>query len=73
LKTSGNDFGDACLLFNKERKQKIKYYQQLTRLLTPFFQSEGVARNLVLPMLPRLPIARGQMLRTLSGFQNGWI
>ena len=67
----------AFELFAGNRRRKIRYYQQLTRLLTPFFQSDGfpksMLRNLTLPWMPHLPIVRREMLRTLCGFKNGWL
>ena len=76
LEHTGN-FREACLAFSKARKRKIRYYQQLTRILTPFFQSDGIPkslmRNLTLPWMPYLPIVRREMLRTLCGFKRGWL
>ena len=71
------EFHDACRQFHRRRARKIRFYQQLTRILSPFFQShgrwKGVARNLALPWLPRLPYVRKQMIRTLCGTKNGWL
>ncbi len=72
-----NDFQQACKIYSKSRKRKLRFYQQLTRILTPFFQSDGFPksplRNLTLPWMPYLPIIRREMLRTLCGFKNGWL
>ena len=71
------DFGEACKRFTAQRYQKICYYQQLTRLLTPFFQSDiawlSFFRDIGLPWFPRIPIVRRRMLRTLCGLQSGWL
>jgi len=71
-----NDFGAACRQFEALRWRKVRYYQQLTHRLTPFFQSGshllGVGRNLCLPWFPRIPWVRRRMLRTLCGTQRGW-
>ncbi|MDG2468844.1 MAG: NAD(P)/FAD-dependent oxidoreductase [Pirellulaceae bacterium] len=70
------NFPNACRSFFYNRKRKLRYYQQLTRLLSPFFQSDGrlkgVLRDVFLPWLPRLPVVRREMLRTLCGTKNGW-
>lgn len=74
------EFGDfrlASSKFEKLRIGKLRYYQRLTKTLSPFFQSHGkmrgVARNLALPWLPAIPYVRKQMLRTLCGTKNGWL
>ena len=72
----GNDFHAACRRFQQIRQSKIRYYQQLTRLLTPFFQSDlpllAWGRNLALPLFPRIGFLQRRMLTTLCGAQNGW-
>ncbi len=72
-----NDFDLACQLFDKLRRRKIRYYQQLTRILSPFFQSKGhakgIVRNLFLPWFPVLPFVKKQMLKTLCGTKKGWL
>jgi 2-polyprenyl-6-methoxyphenol hydroxylase-like FAD-dependent oxidoreductase len=75
LQETGN-FRDATERYQQLRQRKVRYYQSLTRLLTPFFQSDvplaATARNLGLPWFPRFPWVRRRMLRTLSGLQDGW-
>jgi len=70
-------FDAACRKFETQRRSKLRYYQQLTNLLTPFFQSGssllGVGRNIALPWFPRVPWIYRQMLRTLCGTKNGWL
>jgi len=70
------DFESTCILYESLRKQKIRFYQQLTHRLTPFFQSEGIVkgwgRDLCLPLMSQIPIIRSQMLKTLCGFKMGW-
>ncbi|QDV51224.1 FAD-dependent oxidoreductase [Gimesia fumaroli] len=70
------DFQSACNHYEKLRKKKIRFYQQITGWLTPFFQSEGVVkgwgRDLFLPVMSQTPILREQMLKTLCGFKTGW-
>lgn len=70
------DFNRAARRYQQLRQRKVRYYQSLTRLLTPFFQSDvplaATARNLGLPWFPRARWVHRRMLRTLSGLQNGW-
>ena len=74
------DFPAACRIHHQRRRAKIRYYQQLTRLLTPFFQSDirllgpvlAPGRNITLPWFPKLPWVRRKMLRTLCGVSTGW-
>lgn len=70
------DFQQAAARYQKLRQRKVRYYQSLTRMLTPFFQSDiplsAACRNLGLPWLPKVPWIRRRMLQTLSGLQNGW-
>ncbi|MGI9516235.1 MAG: FAD-dependent oxidoreductase [Pirellulaceae bacterium] len=74
---STGDFQGACRLFSKQRRRKLRYYSQLTHMLTPFFQSHGrvrgTLRNIFLPWFPRTPFVRREMIRTLSGYKNGWL
>ncbi|MFK8113944.1 MAG: FAD-dependent oxidoreductase, partial [Rubripirellula sp.] len=72
-----NNFEIACLRHQRQRSAKLRYYQQLTRLLTPFFQSDvpllSLGRNLALPWFPHIPLVRTKMLRTLCGLSEGWL
>lgn len=76
LTVSGN-FERACQKYTRERRAKLRYYQQLTKLLTPYFQSrgwmKGKLRDIALPWLPSLPWIGNEMLRTLSGTKQGWL
>ncbi len=75
LKNTG-EFASACRQYESFRRSKIQYYQQVTRLLTPFFQSDGWlkgwGRDLFLPLMCQTPVLREQMLKTLCGFKHGW-
>lgn len=70
------EFATACRQYEALRRQKILYYQQVTRWLTPFFQSDGWlkgwGRDLFLPLMCQTPVLREQMLKTLCGFKAGW-
>ena len=67
----------ACELFHQRRARKIRFYRQLTAILSPFFQSNSVWRSSVrdstLPWMPYLPFVGRQMLYTLSGQKRGWL
>ncbi|QIL20970.1 NAD(P)/FAD-dependent oxidoreductase [Thermomonas sp. HDW16] len=67
---------DALNAYERERRAHLAAYHRYSRWLTPLFQSahDGVARLRDLAFLPagRLPLARGHMLRVLSGTQHGW-
>jgi 2-polyprenyl-6-methoxyphenol hydroxylase-like FAD-dependent oxidoreductase len=69
--TAGGSPEAVAARFASTRRRQIAYYGAVTFLLTPFFQSNGVikglGRDLVLPHLPRVPLVRRQMLRTLAG------
>jgi hypothetical protein len=49
----------------------------VTFLLAPFFQSSGVVkgwgRDVVLPLMPRLPWLRRQMLLTMAGVKRSFL
>jgi hypothetical protein len=55
----------------------VRYYSGITFLLSPFFQGDSLWkaawRNWTLPVMPRLPWVRGQMLLTMAGLKNGWL
>ena len=62
---------EAVLRYAASRRRQLRYYGAVTLALTPFFQSDGRikgwARDAALPLLPRLPGTKRQMLRALSG------
>lgn len=75
---NGDDvFSLVCRSFLKRRSSKVAYYQRLTKLISPFFQSDGklkgFVRNVFLPWLPHTPFVRREMLRTLAGVKMGWL
>lgn len=71
------DFNAACQTYERLRSDKLRFYQQITRWLSPFFQSDGVirgwGRDLFLPIMSQTPVLREQMLKTLCGFKTGWL
>lgn len=67
----------ALSRYQRERAGQLGFYSRLTWLLTPFFQSQGVVkgwlRDRLLPLLPRVPPLRRQMLLSVSGLKAGWL
>lgn len=67
----------ALLRYQRERSGQLRFYSRLTQLLTPFFQSQGRAlgwlRDRFLPLLPRVPPLRQQMLLSVAGVKGGWL
>ncbi len=61
--------------YSRARKEHLAYYQWATRFLTPFFQSSvseaGLLRDIGMPLLLRLPLARRIMERSMAGFATG--
>lgn len=71
------DHRSAFRLYRRRRAAHVRYYSAITFLLSPFFQGDSVWkaawRNWTLPLMPRLPWVRGQMLMTMCGLKNGWL
>ena len=68
---------DAALLdYGRRRRSHLAVYQQLSRWLTPLFQSDRDAlawwRDIGFGPLGRMPLARSQMLKILTGTKMGW-
>ncbi|HEV2680683.1 MAG TPA: FAD-dependent monooxygenase, partial [Rhodanobacter sp.] len=68
---------DAALsCYSRCRRSHLAVYQRLSRWLTPLFQSDrdGLAwlRDVGFGPLGRMPLARGQMLKILTGTKMGW-
>jgi len=61
--------------YSRQRKNHVAHYQQMSRFLTPFFQShQKVApfcRDLLFPLLHKIPFSYKQMLRTMVGEKTG--
>jgi 2-polyprenyl-6-methoxyphenol hydroxylase-like FAD-dependent oxidoreductase len=73
---SHDELGAALHAYRKARRRHVAIYQRLSRWLTPLFQSNRDAlttvRDGVFGPLGRLPLARGQMLRILTGTKTSW-
>jgi 2-polyprenyl-6-methoxyphenol hydroxylase-like FAD-dependent oxidoreductase len=64
----------AFKLYAQARRMHTNFYALVTFALSPFFQSRGVirgwGRDVVLPMLPHLPVVGGQMRLTMTGLKR---
>ncbi len=60
--------------YHRRRASQTRYYATLSRLLTPFFQSEGwllgFGRDLALPLMTAIPPIRRQMELALAGVKT---
>lgn len=67
---------DALQAYVRRRRAHLSVYQRLSRWLTPLFQSErntlAIWRDAAFGPLGRLPLARGQMLKILTGTKTAW-
>lgn len=67
----------ALAAYQHERRAHVGIYHFWSRWLTPLFQSDhdlaARGRDLAFHPMSRLPVARGQMLRVLSGTRRGWL
>jgi 2-polyprenyl-6-methoxyphenol hydroxylase-like FAD-dependent oxidoreductase len=73
---NATDPAAAFACYANLRRRQVSYYANLSRLLTPFFQSAGCVRgwgrNLALPLMTRIPPLRREMERSLAGIKAGW-
>jgi 2-polyprenyl-6-methoxyphenol hydroxylase-like FAD-dependent oxidoreductase len=67
----------AFRAFRRRQRAYLGYYATVTYLLSPFFQSDwgvlGWGRDWALPLLPRLPWVKRQMLMTVCGLKGGYL
>ena len=67
---------DAFARFHARQTAYLRYYSAVTFFLSPFFQSDiwllGWGRDLTLPLLPKIPWVRRQMLMTVCGLKGGF-
>ena len=61
--------------YHQQRQGAIRFYQSMSRLLTPIFQSRlpgaGLARDIGFPLMQRLPWLRREMAKTVAGLKQG--
>ena len=77
LALSEGDVTAGLRAYVSRRHWQVAFYQAMSRWMTPFFQSDSrwaaKARDLSFRHLYRLPIMRGEMLRTLAGMKTSLI
>jgi len=70
-----SEIAAALRRYAAARRDHARYYQWASRLLTPFFQSDGRAlgglRDLFMGPVGALPILRREFLATLTGHKTG--
>lgn len=75
IKTS-NDWETTWAQFARKRRGSIRFYQRMSRLLTPFFQSRipgaALVRDYSFPIAHKVPWLRRQMAATIAGGKQGW-
>lgn len=72
-----HDWESVWQKYYAARCGSIRFYQKMSRFLTPLFQSRivgaGFVRDMALPVSHRLPWVRRQMAETVSGRKQKWI
>lgn len=72
--SKGVDLEEALVVYNKERRRRLGFYQMMSRVLTPVFQSDmdtvGLLRDWFMAPLGDFPLVRWQMGATLVGAKN---
>jgi len=70
-------FLPACEAYEQMRRRHLRFYSFVTRAMSPFFQSggfiKGWGRDACLPLMPKLPWLRRQMVQTMSGIRAGFL
>lgn len=65
----------ALAAYSEDRRRHLRFYQFATRWTTPLFQSDalwlGRARDVVFPLVHRIPWMRRQMIATMAGRKTG--
>lgn len=61
--------------YHRQRQAQLRFYQAMSRLLTPIFQSHipgaGWLRDIGFPLMHRLPWVNRQMAQTVAGLKTG--
>ncbi len=64
----------AFTAFRQQQRAYIRYYSLITFALSPFFQSDwpilAWGRDIALPLLPKIPYVKRQMLMTVTGMKS---
>ncbi|MFN3712983.1 MAG: FAD-dependent oxidoreductase [Alcanivoracaceae bacterium] len=71
-----SNWDDVWTHYHRQRGGMIRFYQSMSRLLTPIFQSRipgaGWGRDMGFPLMNQLPWLSREMTRTVAGFKSGW-
>lgn len=69
------DYAKLWQTYHQHRQSSTAFYQFLSRLLTPLYQSDhwwtGALRDLSFPWMYRIPYFRKEMALTVSGLKSG--
>jgi 2-polyprenyl-6-methoxyphenol hydroxylase-like FAD-dependent oxidoreductase len=72
---ASENYADVWAHYHRVRLPSIRFYQSMSRLLTPFYQSHsksyGVLRDFGFAWMYRVPWLRQQMAATISGVKTG--
>jgi 2-polyprenyl-6-methoxyphenol hydroxylase-like FAD-dependent oxidoreductase len=70
-----DDLASLWARYHRLRLPSVRFYQTMSRALTPFYQSHsrslGLLRDLAFPWMYRLPWLRREMAKTVSGLKAG--
>ncbi|MEM7010797.1 MAG: NAD(P)/FAD-dependent oxidoreductase [Verrucomicrobiota bacterium] len=71
---ASNELPAALAAYSRRRRASLRYYQFMTRWLTPIFQSDyewiTPARDLAFPIINQIPPFRRQMIDTMMGLRR---
>jgi hypothetical protein len=74
---ASDDWDGVWSQFKTSRNGSIRFYQTMSRLLTPLFQSDivgaGFVRDIAMPVAQLVPWLRGQMAETVAGRKKTWL
>jgi 2-polyprenyl-6-methoxyphenol hydroxylase-like FAD-dependent oxidoreductase len=75
---NNNNSWDAIWMdYHRQREGAIRFYQSMSRLLTPVFQSRipgvGLFRDIGFPVMNQVPWLRKEMARVVSGLKDGYV
>ena len=72
-----DDFQQAFRRYVRRRARHLRFYATITFLLTPFFQSRGFikawGRDILLPLMTRIPWLRRQMVLAMAGLKSDFL
>lgn len=74
---NNNSWDTIWMDYHRQREGAIRFYQSMSRLLTPVFQSRipgmGLFRDIGFPVMNRMPWLRKEMARVVSGLKDGYV